>query len=87
MSRSYKKVPGWSDQERNAGTKRKKRAANKRVRKYVDLADGSSYKKLYEQWDINDYSFRYFSEITITDYLSETNWKGEYPLRYKMFMK
>lgn len=31
-----------------------KRKANKCVRKYLEIPNGSSYKKLFETWDIRD---------------------------------
>jgi len=33
--------------------------ANKRVRMTKDVANGKSYKKIFESWDISDYKFLY----------------------------
>lgn len=53
MSRSYKKTPIIKD---NTYSKFGKKYANKRVRK-SDLGNNGNYKKLYEQYDISDFSF------------------------------
>lgn len=61
MSRSYKKNPIIKDK-----TKGMKQIANRKVRNYNgDLANGSSYKKIFQSYDISDYSFR----TTYEDYL------------------
>lgn len=39
--------------------KRDKRLANKRVRRLDVIANGSSYKKAYESWDICDYKINH----------------------------
>lgn len=53
MSRSFKHNPYAGDKKSN------KDIANRTVRRYLnnlkDLSNGSSYKKLYEQWNICDY--------------------------------
>ena len=55
MSRSYKKTPVIKDSD---NTKWVKRQATKSVRRYKGiLAKGSSYKKLFESWNICDYRF------------------------------
>lgn len=56
MSRSYKKVPIVKDNRR--GRKFAKRKANKKVKNHLknnDLANGSSYRKVYNPWDIYDW--------------------------------
>ena len=56
MSRSYKKVPIVKDNRR--GRKSAKRQANKKVKNHLknnDLANGSSYRKVYNPWDIYDW--------------------------------
>ena len=53
MSRS-KKAPIWTD---NKGKKKRKTQANRRVRRTAKIADGCSYKKVSESWDICDYKF------------------------------
>ena len=61
MSRSMKKFPGMSDGD--CGKKFQKRAANKKVRHYrLWLPNGSTFKKLYDQWDICDHNFRRYSK-------------------------
>jgi len=60
MSRSYKKHPGFSDNDKSK--KWNKRQANKRVRRHQkELDSGCNYKRLYQQWDICDHNFRVFS--------------------------
>lgn len=58
MSRSYKKNPIYK-----SGTKHwkkfAKKQANKKVRQYKGyIPSGSFYKKLYNSWDIYDYTSR-----------------------------
>jgi len=53
MSRSYKHT-GWIQDQ--SGKKHGKRFANKRVRRFdSEIPSGSSYKKIYNSWDIADY--------------------------------
>ena len=53
MSRSFKKRGIYCDSSPSA-----KKKANARVRRFdAVLANGSSYKKVYESWDICDYKF------------------------------
>lgn len=57
MSRSYKKTPITKD---GHSGKFGKKVANRKVRQYKgDLADGKSYRKIYESWDIHDMIIRY----------------------------
>jgi len=58
MSRSFKRFPGFSDNDH--GKKYQKRQAARRARYNEDVPNGGAYKKLYEQWDICDYNCRYF---------------------------
>ena len=51
MSRSYKKVP--IHKERNS--KFCKSQANRRVRRTSDIADGRSFRKVYDTWSICDW--------------------------------
>jgi hypothetical protein len=53
MSRSFKHNPIIKDDTRK---KFGKKFANKKVRK-IDLDSGNSYKKVYQSYDICDYSF------------------------------
>lgn len=56
MSKSYKKNPIVKD---GKGATIAKRFANKKVRRYQkDLSDGSSYRKIYPQWNIHDWVSR-----------------------------
>lgn len=67
MSRSTKKNPIYTD-GRN-GRKISKRFANKTVRQYKgEIAKGKSYKKLYNSYDIHDFTNRYSWEEAILDY-------------------
>jgi hypothetical protein len=60
MARSFKKNPGVKDGDNG---KFGKKCANRRVRHYkLWLPNGSTFKRLFEQWDIHDYNFRYFSK-------------------------
>lgn len=70
MSKSYKKHPVIKD---NGGSKKvSKNLANRRLRarnkKGVEIGDGGSYKKHYEQWDIADYTCRWSKEDAIAFY-------------------
>jgi len=61
MSRSFKKVPGFSDGT-HQGLKFAKRLANKKVRHTPVLADGGQYKHAYCSYSIRDWNWRYYSE-------------------------
>ena len=68
MSRSYKKTP-WAGDKKG---KSKKRIANHKIRNWLkqhpeEPLEGSSYKKVYETWDICDYGW-------VTTW--EEYWKG-----------
>ena len=54
MSRSYKKNPVCTDGSPHT-TKELKKFANKKVRGYEDLPNGSAYKKVSQSYDIHDY--------------------------------
>jgi hypothetical protein len=54
MARSYK-APYATDN--GPDRKRRKRKANKAVRRAEDIADGKAYRKVSESWDICDFSF------------------------------
>ena len=58
MSRSFKHVPGWTDN----GLHRRfaKRQANKRLRKTPDVPNGRAFRKYSETWDICDYRMLHF---------------------------
>ena len=61
MSRSRKKVWGWTD-HRAQSSKIDKRFANKKVRKIYNIQNGGSFKKVYCSYNICDYKFLYFSK-------------------------
>jgi len=52
MSRS-KKAPYWKQK----ATKKSKKSANVAVRQAKVVANGKSYKKHFESWNISDWSF------------------------------
>jgi hypothetical protein len=61
MSRSYRE-PYFVDGYGSKWKRFNKNYANRRVRrKAVDfeIADGNSYRRMYDQWDICDWRFRY----------------------------
>lgn len=82
MSRSYKKSPRVKDNSN--GRKDAKRKANKKVRRYTGtIANGKSYRKIYDTYDIYDYNFYCpYSEYR-ESYFNDTrlrrlyNWKAE----------
>lgn len=61
MSRSYRNRHSdkiCRDHMKSEGRgKGQRKWANKKVRKYDDLTNGSMYKKIYCSWDIHDYSY------------------------------
>lgn len=74
MSRSRKKVPGFSDSE---GKKKIKvvylRIMNRRIRR-LDVSEednwipnGNGYRRFIDRWDFRDYNFRFFSERELED--------------------
>ena len=59
MSRSYKKNSIIKENSRGSN-KLRKRIANKAVRRHKgELNDGAQYKKIYNSYNISDYSFSY----------------------------
>ena len=74
MSRSFKKTPISKDGGRSS--KWGKNQANKKIRNYNDeIPKGGSYKKLYEQWDINDFVVYWTEEDAKEEYY---RWKAYY---------
>lgn len=55
MSRSYKKHAGIKD----PANKGMKKFANKKVRHSNDVPNGKSYKKMFESYNISDFSWLY----------------------------
>lgn len=61
MSRSYKHELVIKDHNKGA-----KNFANRRVRRFRgEIADGSSYRKITERWDICDWKMRYNPETRV----------------------
>ena len=73
MSRSYRKNPILKDGGNSS--KSKKRVANQTVRRqYLDTdfpVKGNYYKKLFPQYDINDFIYYWSLEEAIVEYNSE----------------
>jgi len=59
MSRSFKKVAGWTAGYKG-DRKTEKRFATKKIRNSNDIYNGGLYKKLYESYDICDFKFLEF---------------------------
>ena len=78
MSRSRKKVPGFSDSEGSKVKSRFLRLMNRRIRRLdaIDentlIPDGNCYRRFVNRYDYRDYSFRYFSEKEL-----EGSWLGK----------
>ena len=98
MSRSYKKTP-WAGDKKG---KFKKRCANSKVRMFLKdfnhKLQNNSYKKVYESWDICDYSWmetweEYKKNIEESKLRfphlyppnKKINWKEKYRQWYKMY--
>lgn len=56
MSRS-RKAPIWTQGYKGTWRKVAKRLSNKKVRNQAKIANGKSYKKIYESWNIVDFKF------------------------------
>lgn len=80
MSRSYKKVPGWTDYSRNR-TRWSKRTASKAVRRSKNVPDGGAYKRAYCSYDIRDWGWVYHTDLELFRYCER--W-GDKPYRAKM---
>jgi hypothetical protein len=74
MSRSRKKVPGWTMKTRGM-----KKFANKRVRRTWDIPDGMAYKKLFCSYEICDWKWLYWNNDEISN-----DYPGE---EYRSWMK
>lgn len=60
MSRSYRKHSYWKDSQRTNLPHRlySKTIANRMVRRTSDVPNNSSFKKVYDSWDICDYAIK-----------------------------
>jgi hypothetical protein len=68
MSRSFKKNPVVTDGDSG---KVGKRFAKRKVRRYKDtISNGKMYRKIYESWDIHDYTSRETLNHNLLDYES-----------------
>jgi hypothetical protein len=65
MSRSCKKVAGFSQKEGKKSNKKIMRSVSRSLRQQEEVPDGAAYKRYWETWDINDYNFRYYSDAQI----------------------
>lgn len=83
MSRSYRKKPILKDGGNSS--KKEKRKANQSVRRKYSEIDfpkkGNYYRRLYPQWDINDWISFWTLEEAIKDY--ETDKYGYWHEKYK----
>ena len=83
MSRSVKRVPGFSDNESSKVKKYWLRVMNKRIRKSdMFIPDGNSYRRFIERWNYRDYNWRVFTERQVQD-----TWYFREDKVYKMYMK
>ena len=80
MSRSYKKQPYYTDGHPKS-TKKQKRFANKKVRKYRKKIEcGNAYKKIFCSWEIHDYKIRWTWKEAVENYNNNYDfWKKSYP--------
>ena len=81
MSRSFKKVPGFSDNDNHKG--HQKRDAAKVVRKTNNIPNGNAYRKLYCSWNICDHNCRIFNKLELEEGI-ESGWTS--PI-HKWYMK
>jgi hypothetical protein len=65
MSRSQKNFPGFKDKDHSH-----QNDANRKVRQ-VDVGNGGAYKKVYEQYRISDYNFRYYSRKDLLEHVEK----------------
>lgn len=63
MSRSYQKVPGWTNNGRH--TSFAKKQANKVIRHAEDIPSGGFYRRLYCSWNIHDYRLLEFGNYWV----------------------
>jgi hypothetical protein len=87
MSRSFKKNPGFSDN--GHGNNMHKKYANRKVRRAKIVGNYGNYKKLYEQYKIRDYNFRWYSSKDFFNYIKNywNDFKGLLRKFYNGFSK
>ncbi len=81
MSRSYKKIAGFTDYTRKY-TKWAKRQANKKVRRAYNVPNGKAYRKVYNPWDIHDWVWLCFTRRELID-----SWYYKNNEEYKVWIK
>lgn len=81
MSRSYKKIPGFTDHA-SPRSKWYKRYYNKRIRRTFDLPSGKAYRKIGNSWDICDYKSLCFSEKEFKE-----KWHYYHAAPYRIWIK
>lgn len=83
MSRSYRKTYIINVED---SSKRSKRKANEKVRRYLKTNDvalqNSDYKKVYESYDIHDFPIKYTLEDAINDYEQSVKDREEGTIRF-----
>lgn len=77
MSRSYRKYPCRTEQSSCRYIKKKKRWASRKVRHAKDVPNFGGYKKIYESWDINDFSLVEFLHTILLDWNDQQWWMLE----------
>lgn len=94
MSRSYKKTPGFTDQQKSGRrAKYMKRLSNKRVRQFPVgdlLPNGKFHRKHFvNPWDICDYKFLFFSKEDVkrsVEYINSLKYAPDMEV-YKYYIK
>lgn len=81
MGKSVKKTPMVKENCRGSN-KHRKAMANRQVRRKLNKGEeainGGTYKKMYESWNISDYTFRMTREEAIEDYYRWLRWDEEH---------
>ena len=76
MAHSYKKFPGFSDNDNRKFFQ--KRAANRVVRHTMEVSNGKAYRKLYNPWKICDHNCRYYSKADGWNMAEKFDWDFNY---------
>lgn len=71
MSRSYKKVFGWTVHSRGES---EKRLANQKVRRTADVPNGNAYRKVYESYSICDQKCLYYNWLQLLNSEQHKKW-------------